>query len=117
MPKSTQECTSSSADVSQDQRPLKRAHECGWNARTTNARYIANSGDTDLVFLEMFKNPTYQDISLPQRMAHTPHLLVNQPLQMGTSAIDGLPTEKVVLTPAKPAARGSLVEVNQAGAR
>jgi len=35
--------------------------------------YIENTGDTDLVFLEMFKSARYEDISLGEWMAHTPH--------------------------------------------
>ena len=61
--------------------------------------YIENTGDTDLVFLEMFKTPTYEDISLAEWMAHTPHLLMNQHLQVGKSMLDSLPKEKVVVTP------------------
>ena len=61
--------------------------------------YIENIGDTDLVFLEMFKTPVYEDISLAEWMAHTPHLLVNQHLQVGKAMIDAIPKEKVVVTP------------------
>lgn len=61
--------------------------------------YIENTGDTDLVFLEMFKTPVYEDISLAEWMAHTPHLLVNQHLQVGKAMLDAIPKEKVVVTP------------------
>jgi oxalate decarboxylase len=40
----------------------------------SNPHYIENTGDTDLVFLEMFKGDHYEDISLGEWMAHTPHL-------------------------------------------
>jgi oxalate decarboxylase len=61
--------------------------------------YIENIGDTDLVFLEMFKSDHYEDISLAEWMAHTPHLLVNQHLQVGKAMIDAIPKEKAVITP------------------
>jgi oxalate decarboxylase len=61
--------------------------------------YIENTGDTDLVFLEMFKSDHYEDISLAEWMAHTPHLLVNQHLQVGKEMIDAIPKEKKVITP------------------
>ena len=38
--------------------------------------YIKNVGDTDLVFLEVFKTDTYQDISLSDWLTHTPPALV-----------------------------------------
>ena len=61
--------------------------------------YVENIGDTDLVFLEMFKSDHYEDISLAEWMAHTPHLLVNQHLQVGKAMIDAIPKEKTVITP------------------
>jgi oxalate decarboxylase len=61
--------------------------------------YIENTGDTDLVFLEMFKSPTCEDISLTEWLAHTPHLLVDQHLQTGTQMLDALPKQEVVITP------------------
>jgi oxalate decarboxylase len=61
--------------------------------------YVENIGDTDLVFLEMFKSDHYEDISLAEWMAHTPHLLVDQHLQVGKAMLDAIPKEKIVITP------------------
>lgn len=61
--------------------------------------YIENTGNSDLVFLEMFKSDHYEDISLAEWLAHTPHKLVDQHLQFGKSMIDAIPREKVVITP------------------
>jgi oxalate decarboxylase len=61
--------------------------------------YIENTGDTDLVFLEMFKSPIYEDISLTEWLAHTPHKLVDQHLATGAQLLDGLPKQEVVVTP------------------
>src|SRR6202045_2882237 len=38
--------------------------------------YIENTGDTDLIFLEVFKSSFYQDLSLSEWLAHTPPELV-----------------------------------------
>ena len=61
--------------------------------------YVENLGDTDLVFLEMFKSDRYQDISLAEWMAHTPHQLVDQHLHVGRALLDGIPTTETVITP------------------
>jgi len=61
--------------------------------------YIENTGDTDLVFLEMFKSPYYEDISLGEWMAHTPHLLMNQHLRVGTAMLDAIPKVEMVIVP------------------
>ncbi len=60
--------------------------------------YIENTGDTDLVFLEMFKSDHYEDVSLAEWMAHTPHLLVDQHLRVGKAMIDAIPKQEAVIT-------------------
>jgi oxalate decarboxylase len=65
----------------------------------SNPHYIENTGDTDLVFLEMFKSREYQDISLGEWMAHTPHLLMDQHLKVGMSMLDAIPKQESVITP------------------
>jgi oxalate decarboxylase len=62
--------------------------------------YIENTGDTDVVFLEMFRSPNYQDVSLAQWMAHTPHLLMEQHLGVGMRMLDNIPKQEVVIRPA-----------------
>jgi oxalate decarboxylase len=61
--------------------------------------YIENTGNTDLVFLEMFKSANYEDISLGEWMAHTPHLLMNQHLGVGTAMLDAIPKNEMVIVP------------------
>jgi oxalate decarboxylase len=61
--------------------------------------YVENTGDTDLVFLEIFRSDHYEDISLAEWMAHTPHLLVNQHLGVGRPMLDAIPKKKTVITP------------------
>jgi len=65
----------------------------------SNPHYIENTGDGDLVFLEMFKSGEYQDISLGEWLAHTPHLLVNQHLNVGMPMLDSIPKQEMVVTP------------------
>ena len=44
--------------------------------------YILNTGDTDLVFLEVFRSNHFEDVSLSDWLAHTPHALVAQHLNI-----------------------------------
>jgi len=52
-----------------------QAGDVGYVEKTL-LHYIENTGDTDLVFLEMFKSSYYQDLSLSEWLAHTPPELV-----------------------------------------
>jgi oxalate decarboxylase len=65
----------------------------------SNPHYIENTGDSDLVFIEMFRSSEYQDISLAEWMAHTPHLLMNQHLGVTMSMLDSIPKQEAVVTP------------------
>jgi len=65
----------------------------------SNPHYIENTGDSELVFLEMFKNPHYQDISLAEWLAHTPALLVDQHLKVGQEMLKAIPKEEIVNMP------------------
>jgi oxalate decarboxylase len=61
--------------------------------------YIENLGDTDLVFLEVFPTPEYQDISLTEWLAHTPSRLVDQHIGVGEDFLRKLPKKETVVTP------------------
>lgn len=61
--------------------------------------YIENTGDTDVVFLEMFKASKYQDISLGEWMAHTPHLLMDEHLKVGQQMLAAIPKKEAVIRP------------------
>jgi oxalate decarboxylase len=65
----------------------------------SNPHYVENTGDTELVFLEMFKNAHYEDISLAEWLAHTPTLLVDQHLKVGEALLKAIPKEEVVNRP------------------
>jgi len=61
--------------------------------------YIENLGDTDLVFLEVFPTPDYQDISLAEWLAHTPSRLVDQHLGTGEDFLRTVQKKEMVITP------------------
>ena len=61
--------------------------------------YIENMGREDLVFLEVFPNDIYQDISAAQWLAHTPARLVDQHLKTGEQFIDALGKKEAVVMP------------------
>jgi oxalate decarboxylase len=65
----------------------------------SNPHYVENTGDSDLVFIEMFRSSEYQDISLSEWMAHTPHLLMEQHLGVGMSMLDSIPHQEQIITP------------------
>ena len=52
--------------------------------------YIQNTGTTPLWYLEVFKSPIYQDISLTQWMALTPKQIVESNLNVGKEVISAL---------------------------
>lgn len=57
----------------------------------TLGHYIENTGNTDLVFLEMFKAARYQDISLNDWMTHIPPELVMQHLGISRETLAAIP--------------------------
>jgi oxalate decarboxylase len=61
--------------------------------------YIENLGDTDLVFLEVFPTPDYQDISLAEWLAHVPSRLVDQHIGTGEDFLRKIPKKEMVVTP------------------
>jgi oxalate decarboxylase len=63
--------------------------------------YVENIGDTDLVFLEVFPTPEYQDISLGEWLAHTPLRLVNEHIGTGEDFLAKIVKTEVVITPEK----------------
>ena len=65
----------------------------------TLLHYIANTGDTDLIFLEMFKSSYYQDLSFSEWLAHTPPELVMAHLHIDKATFDAIPKNGAVVTP------------------
>lgn len=63
--------------------------------------YVENIGDTDLVFLEVFPTPEYQDISLGEWLSHTPSRLVDEHIGTGEEFLAKISKSEVVVTPEK----------------
>jgi oxalate decarboxylase len=57
--------------------------------------FVENMGQEPLRFLELFRAPTYLDVSLKQWMALTPHELVQAHLNVDLSFLDGLSKAKL----------------------
>ena len=55
--------------------------------------YIKNVGDTDLVFLEIFRAATFQDISLSGWLTHTPPALVSAHFNISAQDIAKFPND------------------------
>ena len=65
----------------------------------TLPHYIANRGDEDLRFIEVFQSDHFQDLSLSEWQAHTPPELVMAHLNIGRAAYDRIPKQKEVVMP------------------
>src|ERR1700741_704034 len=65
----------------------------------TLLHYVENTGDTDLVFLEMFKSDRYADFSFSEWLAHTPPELVMAHLRIDRATYDAIPKNGAVMVP------------------
>ena len=65
----------------------------------TFPHYIENTGETDLVFLEMFRSSYYQDVSLNNWLTHLPPDLVIDHLGITREMLDKFPHEEMVVMP------------------
>ena len=65
----------------------------------TLGHYIENTGDSDLVFLEMFKAPRYQDISLNDWLTHIPPELVTEHLGISEQTLASIPKSNLAVLP------------------
>jgi len=75
-----------------------QAGDVGYVEKTL-LHYIENTGDTDLIFLEMFKSSFYQDLSLSEWLAHTPPELVKAHLNIDQATLDAIPRDELVIVP------------------
>jgi oxalate decarboxylase len=75
-----------------------QAGDVGYVEKTL-LHYVENTGDTDLVFLEMFKAPQFQDLSFTEWLTHTPPELVMAHLRIDRETYDAIPKSKTVITP------------------
>jgi oxalate decarboxylase len=75
-----------------------QAGDVGYVEKTL-LHYIENRGDTDLVFLEMFKSSFYQDMSLSEWLSHTPPELVKAHLNIDQRTLDAISRDELVVVP------------------
>jgi len=61
----------------------------------TAGHYVENTGDTDLVFLEMFKANQFMDFSLNNWLRHLPPEMVTSDLNIDENEIKAIPPEKL----------------------
>ena len=61
--------------------------------------YIENTGNTDLVFLEVFPTADYQDISLAEWLAHIPSRLANQHIGTGEEFLRQIKKKETTVMP------------------
>ena len=74
-----------------------QAGDVGYVEKTL-LHYVENIGDSDLVFLEMFKSNSYQDLSFAQWLTHTPPELVAAHLNVDEGTVGVMQnTESVVM--------------------
>lgn len=74
------------------------AGDVGYVPRTLG-HYVENTGDTDLIFLGVFRSDRYQDLSLSDWIAHTPPELVVAHLGISKETLASIPKGKVNLVP------------------
>jgi oxalate decarboxylase len=75
-----------------------RSGDVGYVPQTLG-HYIENTGNSDLVFLEMFKAPRYQDFSLNDWLTHIPPELVVEHLGISHRTLGAIPRANVAVLP------------------
>jgi oxalate decarboxylase len=73
-----------------------RANDVGF-VPATAAHYIENTGDSDVVFLEMFKAPQFIDFSLNNWIRRMPPEMATAHLNLDEAALQKIPSEKEVI--------------------
>jgi oxalate decarboxylase len=67
--------------------------------KKSHGHYILNTGDTDLVFLEVFRSSYFADVSLSDWLTHTPPEMVAQTLNVDPATIAKFPNNKPEIMP------------------
>lgn len=62
-----------------------------------SGHYIENTGDSDLVFLELIRSDKFVDFSLNNWLSHLPPEMVEAHLNLDQAEISKIPTEKLVI--------------------
>jgi oxalate decarboxylase len=74
------------------------ANDVGFVPRVAG-HYIENTGDTDLIFLEMFKAAQFVDVSLDNWLRRLPPEAVSAHLNLGLDLIARIPADKALVIP------------------
>jgi oxalate decarboxylase len=74
------------------------ANDVGFVPRVAT-HYVENTGDTDVMFLEMFKADRFVDVSLNQWMRRLPPEAVTSHLNLDQELITKIPSEKEIIIP------------------
>jgi oxalate decarboxylase len=83
--------------------PVDNARTMDFNANDVGfvpsnaAHYVENTGDEDLVFLEMFSSDEFMDVSLNQWLRRLPAGMVKDHLNFDKAILDRIPAEKRVV--------------------
>ena len=75
-----------------------QAGDVGYVQKTL-LHYVENTGDTDLIFIEMFKAGRYQEFSFSEWLAHTPAELVMAHLKIDRATYAAIPKLGGVVVP------------------
>jgi oxalate decarboxylase len=75
-----------------------RAGDVGY-VKKSLGHYVQNTGDTDLVFLELFKSDHYAEVSLSEWLTHVPPQMVMQHLNISREALARFPNNRPALLP------------------
>jgi oxalate decarboxylase len=62
--------------------------------------YIRNTGNTDLVYLEVFNSAYYAEVSLTDWLTHTPRAMVAQTLNVDQAIVERFPNGRPAVLPA-----------------
>jgi len=65
----------------------------------TFGHYVENTGDEDLIFLELFKNPHFSDLSLSDWVTHAPPQLMMDHLRISHETLSAIPSGNVPVVP------------------
>lgn len=67
--------------------------------KRNNGHYVKNVGDTDLVYLEVFRSSSYADVSLSDWLTHSPPEMVAETLNIDKAAIAKFPNNRPLVMP------------------
>ena len=65
----------------------------------TFGHYVENTGDTDLIFVEMFKNAHFSNLSLSDWVTHAPPQLMMDHLRISKETLQAIPGTNAAVVP------------------